>query len=179
VRGEQSFWTAPPPRGIIHLDASAQQEELAELTEQQRNLVQQCPVNPSNLWIPNRSKSTCSSHANSTGRQASHQDNGSGPPSTPSFQVAEGIRRSQEALRRDLPKLLENKKLLNRWVAYHGDERVGLARDSDTLLRECIKRGYESNEYYIGWINPCELVEDEEEDLRPQHCGCDDSPSDP
>ncbi len=80
----------------------------------------------------------------------------------PVAEVPAGIRRSQEALRRDLPQLLENRRLRGQWIAYHGDERVGIARDEITLLRECIRRGFADDEYYIGMITPCELIEEEE-----------------
>ena len=42
--------------------------------------------------------------------------------------VPEGIRRSQEGFFRDLPRLLQDRKLHGRFVAYHGDERVKIAR---------------------------------------------------
>jgi hypothetical protein len=83
-------------------------------------------------------------------------------PATPVPEIPPGIRRSQEALRRDLPELLKNKRLCRRWIAYHGDERIGIARDQVTLLRECIRRGFAEDEYYIGMIIPTELVEEEE-----------------
>ena len=81
---------------------------------------------------------------------------------SPVGEVPAGIRRSQEALRRDLPQLLENRRLRDRWIAYHGDERIGIAREEITLLRECIRRGFADDEYYIGMITPTELVEEEE-----------------
>jgi hypothetical protein len=77
-------------------------------------------------------------------------------------EIPPGIRRSQEALRRDLPQLLEDRRLRGRWIAYHGDERIGIARDDTTLLRECIRRGLADDQYYIGMITPSELVEEEE-----------------
>lgn len=83
-------------------------------------------------------------------------------PAAPAPEIPPGIRRSQETLRRDLPGLLQNRRLCGRWIAYHGDERIGIARDKFTLLRECIRRGFADDEYYIGMIIPCELIEEEE-----------------
>jgi hypothetical protein len=83
-------------------------------------------------------------------------------PVAPVPEIAPGIQRSQEALRRDLPQLLENRRLRGRWIAYHGNERIGIARDESTLIRECIARGLAADEYYISMIIPCELVEEEE-----------------
>src|SRR5262249_4188455 len=77
-------------------------------------------------------------------------------------EIPPGIRRAQEALPRDLPQLLENRRLRGRWIAYHADERIGIARDKFTLIEECIRRGFADDEYYIGMIIPCELLEEEE-----------------
>ena len=35
------------------------------------------------------------------------------------------------------------------------------------LLDECLKRGVATDEFYLGWIHPCEL--EKEVDPRPQH----------
>jgi hypothetical protein len=83
-------------------------------------------------------------------------------PAAPLAEVPAGIRRSQEALRRDLPRLLEDRRLRGRWIAYHGDEPIGIARDKVILVRECIRRGFADDKYYIGMITPSELLEEEE-----------------
>src|SRR5262245_25149151 len=72
-------------------------------------------------------------------------------PAPSAREIPPGIRRSQEALRRDLPNLLADPKVCHHWAAYHGEERIGLARDATTLLRECIRRGLTEDQYYIGW----------------------------
>jgi hypothetical protein len=83
--------------------------------------------------------------------------------------VPEGIRLSQEALRHDLPELLKQKSLVGQWVAYHRNERIGIARSAATLIRKCLERGLDDAEFYVGWINPCELIEEEEVEQRRQH----------
>jgi AcrR family transcriptional regulator len=83
-------------------------------------------------------------------------------PAAPVPEIPPGIRRSREALRRDLPQLLQNRRLQGRWIAYHGEERIGIARNRDKLLRECFRRGFADDEYYIGMVSPMELVEEEE-----------------
>ena len=150
-----------------------------ELTEQQRNLVQQCAGQPVELVDPQTHKVYVLIARDQGGQTSNPVEQRSEPVETGQYErkVAEGVRRSQEALRRDLPKLLENKRLRNRWIAYRGDERVGIARDSMTLQRECIKCGYKRDEYYIGWINPCELADEEQEEPRPWHSSFDDEPS--
>jgi hypothetical protein len=99
------------------------------------------------------------------------------PPSPDSFEIPPGIKRSQVALRRDLPKLLENPKLLGQWAAYHGDERIGIARTETELIRECLRRGFKADEYYVSWIHPLELIEEEELDPPPP-CRFDDEEDD-
>jgi hypothetical protein len=92
------------------------------------------------------------------------------PPSLPSASsVPEGIRLSQDALRRDLPQLLHDKRLVGQWVAYHRSERIGFGRDQASLICECLKRGLSDDDFYVGWVNPCELIEEEEIEPRPQH----------
>jgi hypothetical protein len=88
-----------------------------------------------------------------------------------SFAIPAGIRCSQEALRRDLPKLLTNRRLRGQWIAYHGDERIGIAPDARALLGECVRRGFRDDEYYLRWIDQTELIEEEELDPPPYDDG--------
>jgi hypothetical protein len=78
------------------------------------------------------------------------------------FAVAPGVRKSKEALRRDLPQLLVDERLRGRYVAYHGDERVGIAPAVDDLIRECVRRGLPDDQYYVRVIEPTQLIEEEE-----------------
>jgi len=68
--------------------------------------------------------------------------------------VAEGIRLSQQALRRDLPELLQNKRLRGQWIAYHRHERIGTARDQATLIDQCLKRGLNDDEFTLAGFIP-------------------------
>lgn len=68
--------------------------------------------------------------------------------------VPEGIRRSQEGFFRDLPRLLQDRKLHGRFVAYHGDERVKIARSEPAVIRECLRRGLRPDQYDIFVIRP-------------------------
>jgi hypothetical protein len=88
-------------------------------------------------------------------------------PGSAKFEIPAGIRRSREEQRRDLPKLLENQKLFHPWAAYHGDERIDIARNKVALLRECLRRGLRADECYIGWIDYTELIEEEVLDPAP------------
>lgn len=84
------------------------------------------------------------------------------PVAQPLPEVPPGIRRSKEALRRDLPQLLQNKKLLGKCACYSGDERIGISSNMDDLIRECLRRGLPDDQYYIGVIEPLSLIEEEE-----------------
>jgi hypothetical protein len=69
-------------------------------------------------------------------------------------EIPEGIRRSQDAFFRDLPELLKDKRLRGRWIGYHGDERIGIAKRDEPLIRECLRRGLKREEYDLFIIEP-------------------------
>lgn len=56
---------------------------------------------------------------------------------------------SQQAYWRDLPQLLSQPKMRDRWVCYHGDERFGIG-NYDSLVRECVRRGIPDDAFYFG-----------------------------
>lgn len=85
-------------------------------------------------------------------------------PEKGQFEIPPGIRRSQEALRRDLPKFLQDNDCRDKWVLYHGGECLRFAGTQKELIQECLRRGLRSNEYYIGRVVPTELEEVEEID---------------
>jgi hypothetical protein len=76
------------------------------------------------------------------------------PRSYEELHVPEGVRKSQEAFFRDLPELLNDRKLKGRYVAYHGNERIGIAMDDVPLIRECLRRGLNRDEYDVLIIEP-------------------------
>jgi len=81
--------------------------------------------------------------------------------------VPPGILRSQQAFWRDLPELLENKKIRGKWVAYHGNERIGIARTEVELIRECLRRGLRDDEYDLDVIEPHARPPWEPEEIEP------------
>jgi hypothetical protein len=91
------------------------------------------------------------------------------PAPEPVPEVPPGIRRSQEAFLRDLPVLMANPKNRGRWVAYHGDERIGIARDPDVLIREILRRGIPDDAYDLAVIRPHEPEPEEVEPIHPHH----------
>lgn len=62
--------------------------------------------------------------------------------------------RSMQAFWRDLPGLLEVRRNRKKWAAYHGDERVAIARSQIDAYQECFRRGLTRGEFFVGWLNP-------------------------
>jgi hypothetical protein len=62
--------------------------------------------------------------------------------------------RSQQAFWRELPELLKDRRNRGQWVAYSGDERIGIAPDDADLIRACQRRGLRGNDYYLDVIEP-------------------------
>jgi hypothetical protein len=83
------------------------------------------------------------------------------------FEIPPGILRSMQAFWRELPELLKNKRNHGKWVAHHGDERIGIERDKVTLMREIVRRNIPSDAYYITTIHPSELPPWEPEEIEP------------
>ncbi len=80
--------------------------------------------------------------------------------------VPPGIQRSKAAFLRDLPQLMANKKHDGWWAAYHGEERIGMARTGQQLLQEIQRQRIPRDEYYLGVIRPHEA---EPEEIEPIH----------
>lgn len=80
--------------------------------------------------------------------------------------VPPGILRSQQAFWRDLPELLKNKRNHGKWVCYHGDERVGIARTQREIIKECLRRGLKDDEYDLDVIEPHALPPWEAEEIE-------------
>ena len=68
--------------------------------------------------------------------------------------IPSGIRALREAFTRALPELLKIPSLRGNWVAFHGDEQVGIAADDEPLIQECLGRGLAADEYVVDVIEP-------------------------
>ena len=68
--------------------------------------------------------------------------------------IPEGIKRSQDAFFRELPELLKDESVRDRWVCYCGDERIGIADGAKPLIRECLRRGLKEDQYDLFVIRP-------------------------
>jgi len=83
------------------------------------------------------------------------------------FEIPPGILRSMQAYWRDLPELLKSRRNGDKWVLYHGDERVGIERDKVTLMREVARRGIAGDAYYVAVIHDRALPPWEPEEIEP------------
>ncbi len=93
-------------------------------------------------------------------------------PAAAVSEIAPGILRSMRAFWRDLPDLLKSRRNRDKWVAYHGEERVGIAADNVILIRELLRRKIPDDAYYLATVRPRELPPwepEEVEPLGPQH----------
>ena len=54
------------------------------------------------------------------------------------------------AFQRDWPQLAQEH--YGQWVAYQGDERIGLGTTGTELYRRCLQRGLQRGEFYVGRI---------------------------
>jgi hypothetical protein len=79
------------------------------------------------------------------------------------------VKKSQETFWRDLAGLLRQKKNHDQWVAYHGDERIGIARLPRALLLEIRRREIPRGAYYLAVIRPREVPPWEPEEVAPIH----------
>jgi hypothetical protein len=79
------------------------------------------------------------------------QGAGREPPETASG-IPPQMFRSQRAFWRELPALLRDRKNRGQWVAYAGDERIGVGRTSTALYQRCLHRGLQRGEFYVGRI---------------------------
>jgi len=70
------------------------------------------------------------------------------------------IRESIDAFRRDLPGLLKTHR--GKWVAYHGDERLGFAKTQTELYQQGFRRGLTRNDFIVGFVEPGAFDPDEE-----------------
>jgi hypothetical protein len=78
------------------------------------------------------------------------------PPEEESSLLPPLVLQSQKAFWRDLPELLSDRRSRGRWVAYQGDERVGMAKTSTELYQLCLRRGLLRGQFYVGKIEAAE-----------------------
>ena len=70
------------------------------------------------------------------------------------------IQKSIDAFRRDLPALLKTHP--GKWVAYHGDERVGFGETQTELYLRCFAKGLTRDDFIVGFTELGAFEPDEE-----------------
>jgi hypothetical protein len=83
-----------------------------------------------------------------------------GDPPDPSAEVSPLMVYSQEAFRRELPKLLELH-AEGEWAAYRGSERLRVGPSKDDLYNECLKKGLKRGEFLVRLIDRSNRFESE------------------
>jgi hypothetical protein len=132
---------------------------MVSLTPEQRQLIEQAGTEPVRLTDPETNDAYYLLKAEVYERFRDVIQ----PKPVADLEIPEGIRRSKEAFLSDLPALLGDRKLARQWVAYHGDERIGIARTQEELIRECLRRGLKDDEYYVDMILPYPIAPEEVE----------------
>jgi hypothetical protein len=72
----------------------------------------------------------------------------------PNPEIKPKVLRSMQAFWRDLPGLLMHRRNHRKWAAYHGDERVAIARSEVDAYQECFRRGLKRGEFWVGRLEP-------------------------
>ena len=62
------------------------------------------------------------------------------------------IQRSIDAFRRDLPDMLKTHG--GKWVAYHGDERLGFAKTQTELYQLGFRQGLTQHDFIVAVVEP-------------------------
>jgi hypothetical protein len=75
------------------------------------------------------------------------------PAGQPHPEIAPLMLRSQQAFWRDLPGLLMDRRNLRKWAAYHGEDRVAIAKSEVDAYQECFRRGLNRGEFYVGKLD--------------------------
>jgi hypothetical protein len=136
------------------------------LTEQQRQAIEAGQGRPVEVIDPVTSRVYVLLAAEAYDRLRAVREGATRGDERPEPAVPAGIRRSQAAFWRDLSALLRDRGNRGRWVAYHGDERVGIG-SYEELIRECLRRGLGDDAYDLEVIEPHALPPWEPEEIEP------------
>lgn len=126
------------------------------LTEEQRRALYAQPTRPVEVIDPATARTYVLLEREQFERVRALLEAVAAPESNDAARVSPGMLRSQQAFWRDLPELLPLASRKRQWVAYHGDERVGFGETSTELCQECLRRGFQNDEFFIGMLQPQE-----------------------
>jgi hypothetical protein len=75
-------------------------------------------------------------------------------PKSAEIEVPEGVRKARAAFLRDYPALHADRKIRGRYVIYHQDRRVGVARTYRAAIDEVNRLNLPDGEYLIIEVSP-------------------------
>ena len=75
------------------------------------------------------------------------------------------IQKSIEAFRHGLPDMLRTHR--GKWVAYHGDERIGFGKTQTELYKACFRRGLTRDDFVVCGVEEGPFDPDEEIEISP------------
>jgi hypothetical protein len=148
------------PELLLRGAMPAMEKAILQLTEEQRQALCERSGGPVEVIDPltRRIYVLVAAEQYARGRPLPQDESHNEPP----LAVPPGIRRSQEALRCALRQLLCDKRLRGKFIAYAGDERIGIAENDADLIRLCLRRGLQDDQYVIGIIEPAATRESPE-----------------
>lgn len=82
---------------------------------------------------------------------------------TPEETIPPMITLALQTYERDLPEMLKTH--YRKWVAYHGDKRIGFGRTEMELYKRCFQMGLKETDFLVLSVQP--LIRDE--DLFPNY----------
>jgi hypothetical protein len=123
-----------------------------ELTDEQRRALQADPGRPVGVVDPATQQQYVLLAREQYERVRPLLEQPAAEAANPPPGIAPQMLQSMQAYWRDLPKLLALKSQRRRWVAYHGQERIGFGKTQQELYQECFRRGLQREEFYVGFL---------------------------
>lgn len=120
-----------------------------ELTESQQQALRE-QIDPVELIDPHTQRRYILIAADQYDRMCGTMDNALDYAPPPDISPA--TLKAQQAFWKALPALLQSKKQLGKWAAFHGDTLLGIAAKEIDLMREIVRQNIPSDAFYIGRI---------------------------
>jgi hypothetical protein len=90
---------------------------------------------------------------------ASRSTAGRGSADVLALTVSPEVRAARDQFRRDFPQLLAHRATYpaEKWVAYHGETRLGFGATKSELVQMCLARGLRVGEFLVLGIDPASV----------------------
>ena len=126
------------------------------ITHEQRQAVEQAGGQPVRLEDPENHRALCLAPGGQRISRIQPNRTILGKLSCSKFLKAFAV--PMKAFLRDLPELLKDDALRGQRIAYHGDERIGIAPSEEPLIPECLRLGLRDDQYDFFVIEEIEKV---------------------